>query len=112
MVGDFRLHFLGAMMGGGQWGQSPQYLDIFAGTPETYTAGQNIDVHVVVTAHQTGHFEYHVCDRRLNSAMSGANQHTCIDNWPLLRVDPSESYNDGEADDERGDLPARRHQAS
>ena len=64
-------------------------------------AGQVVSFKVVVTAHHMGHFEFSICDRRINSSM--ADPDACLRKHVLQRVPPEESYSDCVENDARGD---------
>jgi aryl-phospho-beta-D-glucosidase BglC (GH1 family) len=65
---------------------------------ETYTAGSDIDLSVVITAHHMGWFEFRVCDKSELNDPKGEITQACLDRHQLLRApsDPSESPIDPE----------------
>jgi len=74
--------------GGGPCGSS-KFLNYYAGSQETWTAGSVVPITIRVTAHHMGHYEFRICDRKLDSSMSNPN--ACLNRWVMERATPEEA---------------------
>ncbi|CAK0849472.1 unnamed protein product [Prorocentrum cordatum] len=73
--------------GDGPCGDSSS-LNFFAGSQATWTAGSIVPITVVVTAHHMGHYEFRICDARLDGSTS--DPEGCLNRWVLERATPGE----------------------
>lgn len=74
---------------GNQWPADSDYLNYFTGTVAEWTAGTIVPVTVKVTAHHKGHFEFSICDQRINS--NTPTPQACLDKFILNRASPQEA---------------------
>merc|ERR550534_1191237 len=81
-------------------GGSGKFLNFFAGSQATWTAGSIVPITVEVTAHHMGHYEFRVCDQVIDSSMS--NPDACLNKWVLQRATPEEAgFTDCQPGDQR-----------
>lgn len=85
--------------GGGPCG-SGKFLNYYAGSQETWTAGSVVPITVRVTAHHMGHYEFRICDQKLDSSVS--NPDACLNKWVMERASPEEAgFTDCQPGDQR-----------
>eukprot|EP00928_Gymnodinium_smaydae_P023400 TRINITY_DN19326_c0_g2_i1.p1 TRINITY_DN19326_c0_g2~~TRINITY_DN19326_c0_g2_i1.p1 ORF type:complete len:542 (+),score=40.01 TRINITY_DN19326_c0_g2_i1:70-1695(+) len=78
---------------------------VYTNTPQrSYVAGGKMEILVAISTHHRGHFEFRVCDRKLDSTLESYDAgQQCLNKWVLERADPAEVYGDCVVNDPRGD---------
>jgi len=81
-----------------------RFLDFADGPVTSFTAGQQVEFKIKVTAHHKGHFQFRLCDETMSSAVGGlTQQEACLNEHVLERVRPEEMHGDCKPNDSRGD---------
>lgn len=84
--------------------QDERYLVHTTVPQRTYTAGMSVGFLVFISTHHGGHFEFRICDRKLDASLASYQEgQECLDQWVLERVPPEEAYGDCDVNDARGD---------
>jgi hypothetical protein len=84
--------------------QQELYLVQTTESQRTYTAGSSVGFLIYISTHHMGHFEFRICDHKLDSSLASYQEgQECLDQWVLERVPPEEAYGDCIVNDARGD---------
>jgi hypothetical protein len=71
---------------------------------KVYVANSTVEFLVAVSTHHQGHFDFSICNRKLDSTLgSHEDGQRCLNEYRLERADPSDAYDDCVADDPRPD---------
>lgn len=81
-----------------------KFLNYPSGPVTKFSAGQQVEFEIRVTAHHKGHFQFRLCDQTMSSALGDlADQEACLNEHVLERVRPEEIHSDCQPNDSRGD---------
>jgi len=92
-------------------GQSPTeptveqetYMQYTTEPQRTYTGGDVVEFVIGVGTHHMGHFEFRLCEQKIDTSTSREDGQACLNEHVLERADPDVEYGNCVVNDERGD---------
>lgn len=72
---------------------------------ESWTAGEVVDIQITITTHHKGHFEFRICDKKLDASSVGSHKlgQECLNQHLLMREPPDVAYSNCVPNDSRAD---------